>query len=324
MSSVFDRLLTSPPRLLNVPGLDRIAAMSFSSDGRCLAVAGESLYATGGVRFIETKKWTVTRTLQDGSAPTLQATSLVVCAIAFSPDDTLLAAAGGKLWHEERRFTGEVKLWDVATGREVRTIHGDPWEDPGALNFIAFSPDSTRLVSGARSFEVWDAATGAGTCHPARHPGGVTCAVFSPNGKLLASAGHDMSVRLWDLVTGAEVRVLTGHCGRVTSLAFSPDGHVVASGAFDRPPIRLWDVATGESMRTLDGWAVTSIAFSPDGKSLAAADGQEVGLWDASTSAKKRTLRGHVDAVAAVAFSPNGRVLAARSKDGSLRLWRVK
>jgi WD40 repeat protein len=297
--------------------------MCFSPDGCFLAVAGTSSLGPEGVRFVETKKWTVARTLRDDSALTVGGIPLVICAIAFSPDGMLLAAAGGRLWHEERRITGSVKLWDVATGTEVRTIRGDPWGDPGALTFAAFSPDSTRLVSGAWNFEVWDVATGKGTHCPAGHPGRVTCALFSPDGTLLASAGQDTSVRLWDLVTGSEVRVLTGHSGDVTSLAFSPDGRVVASGAFDRPPVRLWDVATGETVRTLDGWAVTSIAFSPDGKSLAAANGQEVGLWDTRTGAKMRTLRGHVDAVAAVAFSPNGRVLAARSQDGLLRLWRV-
>jgi WD40 repeat protein len=92
------------------------------------------------------------------------------------------------------------------------------------------------------------------------------------------------------------------------------------------PPIlRLLD----RKVLATRGWVNASPAIwvsstpAMTGKSLAAANGQEVGLWDTRTGAKMRTLRGHVDAVAAVAFSPKGRVLAARSQDGLLRLWRV-
>src|SRR5262249_62317367 len=90
---------------------------------------------------------------------------------------------------------------------------------------------------------------------------------FSPDGKILATAAFDNTIKLWDAATLKEMRTLSGHTGPVYSVVFSPDGAQLASSSHDQT-IRLWNVADGMMVKDMKGHGgiVDSIAFSPDGK----------------------------------------------------------
>ncbi len=165
----------------------------------------------------------------------------------------------------------------------------------------------------------------------------VRAIVIGPDGKRLASAGDDLSVKIWDLVSAKEAQAgdspltLQGHEQPVLSVAFSPDGRQIASAGGDwrsgKPgEVKIWDAATGEELRALVGHrvAVAGVVFSPDGRLVATAgwDGT-LRLWDRKTGQEVGRMA-HTASLKCVAFRPDGKQIACGGADKVVTIWRVE
>jgi WD40 repeat protein len=177
-------------------------------------------------------------------------------------------------------------IYMLSLDQSVRTLGQMRNTSSGTINFIktvALSRDGSLVASSVyKTATIWNADNGQALRTLAGHSGNVNAAVFSPDGKLLASASDDQTVRLWDVSGGQLVRVLTGHAKAVNSVAFSANGKLLATASQDQS-VRVWDATGGQLIATLtdEPSSMNAVAFSPDGKWLASADSDgKIVFWD--------------------------------------------
>ncbi|MDJ0704665.1 MAG: AAA-like domain-containing protein [Leptolyngbyaceae cyanobacterium MO_188.B28] len=237
-----------------------------------------------------------------------------VYAVAFSPDDELIASASRD---------GTAKVWR-RDGSLATTLEGHR----DRVRCVAFSPYGELIASASQdgAIKLWQ-PDGVLVTTLEAHSAGVNHIAFSPDGLRFASASDDNTVKLWSL-DGDWLATFSGHADQVQAVAFSPDGELVASASGDST-IKLWR-REGRLVETLAGHSagVKSVIFSPDGQTLASAsDDHTIKLWQANGAGKFQIhpptlLRGHGAGVNGIAFSPDGQTLASASDDDTIKLWR--
>ena len=214
--------------------------------------------------------------------------------------------------------------WHLPEGTKARL-------GKGAINEIAYSPDSTKLAA-ATAIGVWlyDVQTGKELQLLATEPVAVQNIAFSPDSTKLVSSGIGAPISLWNVESGRLLRTFPVESSRSNyGVAYSPDGKIIASHG-EIGTVQIWNSDTGENIRTLTGqetWrSLNSITFSPDGKTLATGwlNGT-ICLWDVNTGTIKHTLTDHEGWVLSLQFFPDGKTLVSGSgaQDHTIRLWDV-
>ena len=279
-----------------------------------------------------------------------------VNAAAFSPDGKRIACAVGD--RINRDVAGEVKLWDALSGEPIRTLKGLP----GAAWCVAFTADGKGIAAGSGSWDdkkgeytrgevkVWSPENGEEIRTIKGHAAEVNGIVFDREGKWLATAGGDWTVRLWEADSGDEMLVLKDHAGAATAVACSPDGTRVASAGADSF-VKVWEVVRAREaishckrpapalgpMTIRPEFTPQRVAFSPDGKRLAVGGVRQgqfqdpglgkpedmgwVGVWDAATRQQIFVVRGHANGIEEIAWAPDGKMLASAGQDGAVKVW---
>lgn len=239
--------------------------------------------------------------------------------VALSPDGKRALTSGG--------FERTRRLWDLPSGKELRTFEGS-----SLGRAVAFLSEGRAVSTGFdRTIETWDLETGT-RLEASALPAEAQEVALTPDRKKLLVASLDGAPKLLDVATG-KILQLRGHDDRVARVAVSPDGKLGLSGS-GRPgwepagpdvTVRLWDLASGRQLRTFEGHThkVASVAFSSSGRE-ALSGGEEglVKLSDLDSGTELKSFRGHEGPITRVlAFSPEHALSAG--EDGTIRLWEL-
>lgn len=255
---------------------------------------------------------------------------------SFSPDEKQVVTASQD---------GTAIIWTVGSPDKGLPFIGHR----GPVYSAVFSPDGTHVASGGYDKRVlfwkttdvhpYDYAklVAGDTGEPPKfqafdgHTAGVRSVVFSHDGALLGSGGHDNTVKVWDLETGKSIKTFRGHDSWVRACAFSPDGRWVISGSHDHLA-KLWSIAEYEEIRVLQGRvlhahpdAVLSASFSPDGSSIVTASRDRTAkTWDFQSGAEQHVFEeGHSFLASSAVFFPDGKRLLTAAVDNTVRGWDV-
>lgn len=299
--------------------IDAVLALSFSPDGRSLAIVGKKNVRKEMYWFGQLQLWDVNTLKRRAILDDPKSGTYFGGAIAFTPDSkAAITSHGGVLtwWNSQTAqrqrgikigdfafsrtayinlsFKGSTSLRDIRAGNLIRELPPLSASDIRSKSSLAVSPDTKMFAIGYAGdamgkVELRDGFT-AKLIHTLRgHQCPVVALIFSPDGKTLASASNpsvvpvwtanDYTVRLWNTATGKLLRTLQVSTGE-NCIAFSPDSKTLATGSTDKT-IKLWNVTTGQLQRVLSGYKapVSSIAYSPNGSTLAGGAGDKVTIW---------------------------------------------
>jgi WD40 repeat protein len=286
--------------------------LAFSPDGSLLATAGEK-----DIRLWDLGKRRALRYLVKNHP-------LPLTCLAFSPDGRTLAHA---VWASDHQADG-VRVQDVRTGEVLAS-----WSTTNAVFKVAFHPSGREFLAAGDRIRGkdaewvvlrWSVPDYQIQAPLYGHEHVVGCAVYSPDGRWVASGSADNTVRVWDARTWGLLQTWQ-HGIWTKCLAFSPDSRTVASCAEGR--LTLWGVPDGLCRRLIweDGTpAIYTVAFHPDGRTLASAgDDGLVTVWDAESGRQRAALDWKLGPLRSLAFAPDGMTVAVGSAKGKVLIWDV-
>ena len=221
--------------------------------------------------------------------------------------------------------TDTFRFYDIATAKEIRTFKV---ETRGQR--VAFSSDLKTLALSTYKLPItlWDTTTQTQkmslTTNMSAYP---TFLGFSSDNTMIAGQDKE-GVRIWNVNTGKAISTLKGHKGGVITIAFSPDNKTLVSAGYHDHTLRFWDIDTGKEKKTIDGYGrlFNNASLSHDGKTLMSFgfDTNNINLWNPNTGHHHKTFRGHEKGIDGAVLSPDGYKLVGYSYfDNTILLWDI-
>jgi WD40 repeat protein len=308
---------------------DRINAMAYTPDGSKLVTASRD----GTVRIWDLGNGREILAYRNHPAPQPDDKGNIddraifrVPTVAISPDGNTIASTG----------TGEIHLWDPATGKLKKKILGHA---PYLIKGLAFI-DNQSLATGGddKIVRFWNAETGKETIAFPAHSHRIEAIAVSPNGKLVAVTDASGLIFVYK-ADGSEKKSIIATSGSDANAAnlgilFTADGTKIFTGGGDQNPrLTVAPGPTGDSVPGMSSTVlrfpghaarVNAVAATKDGKLLAtASEDSTVRVWDAASGKTLRHLQGLISKATALAIRPDGKQIAAGTEDGGIRLWEL-
>ena len=235
-------------------------SFTLSGDGRLVAALTQTIKSsTGrkGVSMTTTRQVTIWDVASGKKTKTLKVASAPVQLGVYHHENVSVAFSGDSGWIAFRDDSS-MKIWETATGRELKTFNSPRISGAGSnttfqmfANKFLFSPDRGLLsvVTENSKIALLDASSAAVLHTLARHEGPVIGLSFSSDSKLVASSGVDNRIRIWDTASGREIQTLSGAALPVSDLTFSPDGKSLSIAGYEA--VNKWELTSGGVQRAV-------------------------------------------------------------------------
>jgi WD40 repeat protein len=276
----------------------------------------------------DTTRGTTTTLPKDNTAVTFETYSNYVTCTAISRNGKWLATAAGVGDKDQKdAFVGEVIIWDLNKGQQLKVFK----DRVSFVYGMSFGRGDESLALGCKDGKVvvWtiNAEEKATSKLMENKNAEANTVAYSRDGNYLACGWKDGTVQIRDMRSGEIVTLSTGHAP-VNSVAFCGDSKYLASASDgekgQKGAMKVWDWKKDELLLTLEPESgdVKSVVCSPDAKYLAwAGSDQKIRIWDLATRKETWSLGGHTREIMALAFSPDGKRLASASKDMTVKVW---